>query len=68
MMGLIGVSGFSGERKEKITESLKFIKDHPLQKVWSAFNSGMDPSFDFKSKYTELALARIEETEFEEWA
>ena len=30
MMGLIGVSGFSGERKEKITESLKFIKDHPL--------------------------------------
>lgn len=30
MMGLIGVKGFSGERKEKIMESLKFIKDHPL--------------------------------------
>ena len=28
----------------------------------------MDPSFEFKSKYTELALERIEETEFEEWS
>ena len=28
IMGLIGVKGFSGERKLKITESLKFLKDH----------------------------------------
>ena len=46
IMGLIGVKGFTGERKEKIMESIKFIKDHPLQKVWSAFNkSAIDPSF-----------------------
>ena len=29
-MGLIGVKGFSGERKERILECLKFMKDHPL--------------------------------------
>ena len=30
IMGLIGVKGFSGERKERILECLKFMKDHPL--------------------------------------
>lgn len=64
-MGLIGVKGFTGERKEKITESLKFLKDHSLHKAFAYFSSGLDPSFEYKTLYTQEALRRIEETEFE---
>ena len=51
-MGLIGVKGFTGERKEKINEALEFLKDHSLQKAFAFFSFGLDPSFEYKKLYS----------------